>query len=175
MPSSFSHVIIEIPPNIFLNRSGLEKDIFGIPQWLWTCHFINFVLAWIQIRSQQYGPGWLHSFLHNAFYYTDLNDCIIFCTTYFTTLYKIMYNNSRLLQAVISGAGDGKFYQLPPDKENPACYHLSEVFSEIVLYLSSNFVFTSILAFRFIPASLSTSLLTILLSSGTSTEYLKVI
>ena len=30
-----------------------------------------------------------------------------------------MYTNSRLLQAVISGAGDDKFYRLPPDKENP--------------------------------------------------------
>jgi hypothetical protein len=31
-----------------------------------------------------------------------------------------MYTNSRLLQAVISGRGNGKFYRLPPDKENPA-------------------------------------------------------
>ena len=30
-----------------------------------------------------------------------------------------MNTNSRLLQAVISVAGDRKFYRLPPDKENP--------------------------------------------------------
>ena len=88
VPSRFSHVITEIPLKILLDRSGLQKDIFWIPQWLWSCHFINFVVSWIQMRSQHYGPGWLHSFLHNAFYYTDLDDCINFCTTYFTILYK---------------------------------------------------------------------------------------
>jgi hypothetical protein len=31
-----------------------------------------------------------------------------------------MYTNSRLLQAVINGRGNGKFYRLPPDEENPA-------------------------------------------------------
>jgi hypothetical protein len=30
-----------------------------------------------------------------------------------------MYTNSGLLQAVISCRGNGKFYRLPPDKENP--------------------------------------------------------
>ena len=88
VPSRFSHVIIEIPPKIILDRSGLERDIFCISQWLWSCHFINFVVSWIQMRSQQYGPEWLHNFLRNAFYYTDLDNCIIFCTTYFTILYK---------------------------------------------------------------------------------------
>ena len=73
---------------ILLDRSGSEKDILCISQWLWSCHFIKFVVSWIQMRSQHYEPGWLHSFFHNAFYYTDLNDCIIFCTKYFTILYK---------------------------------------------------------------------------------------
>ena len=89
IPSRFSHVIIEISPKILLDRSGLEKDIFCILQWLWPCHFINFVLSWIQMRSQQYWPWWLHSFLHNAFYYTDLKDCIVFCITYFTTFTNV--------------------------------------------------------------------------------------
>ena len=53
----FSHVIIEILPKILLDRSDLEKDIFCIPQWLWLCHFINFEVSWIQMRSQHYRPG----------------------------------------------------------------------------------------------------------------------
>ena len=38
-----------------------------------------------------------------------------------------MYTNSRLLQAVINGCGNGKFYRLPPDEENPGL--LADVFN----------------------------------------------
>ena len=63
--------------------------------------------------TTKYGPGWLHNFLHNVFY-DPLQ----------------MYTNSRQLQAVISGAGDSKFYRLPPDKENPASVTIGQLFSQ---------------------------------------------
>ena len=59
----------------------------------------------------------MHNFLHNVFHYP-----------------LQMYTNSRLLQAVISGAGDSKFYQLPPDKENPELEIYSSIFFNVYMY-----------------------------------------
>ena len=53
-----------------------------------------------------------------------------------------MYTNSRLLQVVISGAVDGKFYRLPPDKENPGNYlqdHCQEMMCKIISQQVVNF------------------------------------
>jgi hypothetical protein len=45
-----------------------------------------------------------------------------------------MYTNSGLLQAVISCRGNGKFYRLPPDKENPDhCASTKTSYCEIIL------------------------------------------
>ena len=48
----------------------------------------------------------------------------VFLTGNTIILGAVSLKNSRLLQAVISGAGDGKFYRLLPDNENPASYDL---------------------------------------------------
>ena len=41
-----------------------------------------------------------------------------------------------LLQAVISGAGDGKFYRLSPDKENPTLPYIIYIYIyKLYLYL----------------------------------------
>ena len=45
-----------------------------------------------------------------------------------------MYTNSRLLQAVINGRGNGKFYRLPPDEENPGL--LADVFKLVQCFIA---------------------------------------
>ena len=56
-----------------------------------------------------------------------------------------MYTNSNLLQAVISGAGDGTFYPLLPDKENPGCHGNKFKNKAFYIFLLFPFNFASLL------------------------------